>query len=140
MNEVQHPVIFFDGVCNLCSASVQFVIRYDPDKKFRFASLQSQFAADVLSRYGVNSAQLSSIVLLENGVIHTKSAAVFSIARHLKVPYKWIAFLRFIPFFISNKVYDFIAANRYRWFGKKTSCWLPTPQLKSLFLDQAENA
>lgn len=139
MNEVEHPVIFFDGVCNLCSASVQFVIRHDPERKFRFASLQSKFAADMLCSYGVNSTQLSSVVLLENGVIHSKSAAVFRIARHLKAPYKWIALLRFIPIFISNKVYDFIAANRYRWFGKKATCWLPAPELKSLFLDEAEN-
>lgn len=124
-------IILFDGVCNLCNGSVQFVIERDKQQHFRFAALQSKIGQEHQQKVG----KVDSILLVENGKIYQKSTAALRIARHLDG--FWGVFYIFIivPPFIRNAVYDYIARNRYKWFGKQDSCWMPTPDLKKLFLE-----
>lgn len=127
-------IILFDGVCNLCQASVQFVIKRDPHNKFKFASLQSAYGQQVLQHQGFSTDRLTSFILVENGKVYRRSTAALRVAKQL--PGAWPLLYAFIavPPFVRNAVYDFIAANRYRWFGKQESCMLPTPELKAKFM------
>lgn len=135
------PVVLFDGVCNFCDASVQFIIRNDPAGKFRFAPLQSAFAREILQKNGLNPEVFDSVLLVENGKVYQKSAAALRIARKLRRLWPVLYVFIIVPPFIRNAVYDFIARNRYRWFGKKDACMLPTPEIRSRFLAVAdENA
>jgi predicted DCC family thiol-disulfide oxidoreductase YuxK len=129
------PIILFDGVCNLCNGAVQFIIERDKKQHFRFASLQSKTGQEYQQKAGLASDKIDTILLVENGKIHQKSTAALRIARNLDG--LWAAMFIFIivPPFIRNAVYDFIARNRYKWFGKQDSCWMPTPDLKALFLE-----
>lgn len=127
------PVLLFDGVCNLCTGSVQFIIKRDPKRKFRFASLQSAFGQQALQQHQLNTETFDSLVLLEHGKIYQRSTAALHIARQLTGAWPLLYVLIIIPAFIRNAVYDFIARNRYKWFGKKEACWLPTPDLQALF-------
>lgn len=133
-NQVENPVIFFDGVCNLCNASVMFIIKRDRYKHFKFSSLQSDFAAKTLPESLTKRASLQSLVLLDNKIL-VKSTAALTIAK--KLSGLWPVFYVFvvIPPFIRHSVYDLIAKNRYRWFGKKDQCMIPTPELKERFID-----
>ncbi|WP_113664249.1 thiol-disulfide oxidoreductase DCC family protein [Pedobacter nanyangensis] len=128
-------VIFFDGVCNLCSGAVQFVIKRDHRHYFKFASLQSDFAKATLQHFHLKAAQGDSIVLLENGRLYEQSTAVLRIVK--KLPGFWPLLYGFVivPSFIRNAIYKWIARNRYQWFGQKKQCWVPTSALKSRFLD-----
>jgi predicted DCC family thiol-disulfide oxidoreductase YuxK len=126
-------IVFFDGVCNLCSSSVQFIIRHDRHNRFKFASLQSHLADSELKGKGLK--YLDSIVLEENDKVYTRSTAVLRIASKLSFPVNLLVIFLVIPAFIRNPVYQFVANNRYKWFGKKDICWVPTPELKSKFLD-----
>ncbi len=128
------PIVFFDGVCNLCSSAVQTIIKNDKKNHFLFASLQSDTAKQKLATFLNKNPQLDSIILLDNETIYTKSQAVLRIAKHLKFPLNLAYGFIIIPSFISNIVYSFIAKNRYKWFGKKEECWLPTPEIKAKFL------
>jgi predicted DCC family thiol-disulfide oxidoreductase YuxK len=127
-------IILFDGICNLCNSSVNFIIRNDKKEHFLFASLQSDAAKDILLQYQVKKIKFDSILLIENGKIFEKSKAAFQISRNLNGAYKLIYFFTIIPKFITDWVYDIIARNRYTWFGKKDSCMIPTEKLKSRFL------
>jgi predicted DCC family thiol-disulfide oxidoreductase YuxK len=128
------PVILFDGVCNLCDSSVQFVIKHDKDKVFSFASLQSESGQKLLEEYHLPKSEFNSFVLVENGKAYTKSSAALMVAKKLSGPVKLLYGLKIVPVFIRNTVYNLIAKNRYRWFGKKDSCMIPTPSLQSRFL------
>lgn len=131
----KHPIILFDGVCNLCNNSVQFVIERDKQRQFRFASLQSEIGQQYQAQAGLPKGELGTVLLVKNGKIYKKSSAALRIARQLDGLWSLLFVFIIIPPFIRNAVYDFIARNRYRWFGKQDSCWLPTPDLKVLFLD-----
>lgn len=131
--EPQQPIVLFDGVCNLCASSVQWIIRHDDAAVFRFASLQGAVGSTLRQEYNI-PADTDSVVLIEDGKYWVMSDAALRIARHCK-GWRWLFALRFVPSFLRNGVYRFIAANRYRWFGKKSECWLPTPELKARFLD-----
>lgn len=135
LSEINNPVIFFDGVCNLCNASVQFVIRHDKKKIFRFASLQSNMGRKMLEENNLATDQFSSFILYENKTIYYASTGALKCVRHLGFPWSWLYALIIVPRFLRDAVYSFIAKNRYRWFGKKEACWLPTPERRSLFLD-----
>jgi predicted DCC family thiol-disulfide oxidoreductase YuxK len=127
-------VILFDGVCNLCNQFVQFVIARDPRAKFSFASLQSEAAARLA--VGVGSADgRESIVLLENGRAFTQSTAALRIVVALGFPWTLAGALMIVPRPLRDWVYAVVARNRYRWFGKRQVCMVPTPDLKRRFLE-----
>lgn len=132
-----NPVILFDGVCNLCSSSVQFIIKHDPQRRFRYASLQSAYGQKVMQQFGLPAEELNSFILYQQGKIYTKSTGALMVAKQLNKLWPLLYGFIIIPPFIRNAVYSFIANNRYKWFGKKDACWLPTPELKKLFLDTA---
>ncbi|HRH51587.1 MAG TPA: thiol-disulfide oxidoreductase DCC family protein [Panacibacter sp.] len=135
LNELKNPVVLFDGVCNLCSTSVQFIIKHDPKKTFRYASLQSDFGQQVLKQFGLPADELNSFILLEEGKIYTKSSGALRVTKKLNKLWPVLYGFIIVPPFIRNAVYSWVAHNRYKWFGKKEACWLPTPELRKLFLD-----
>ncbi|WP_298223202.1 thiol-disulfide oxidoreductase DCC family protein [Flavobacterium sp.] len=129
-------IILFDGVCNLCEASVQFVIKHDTKDQFRFVSLQSELGQKILAHIGINAKNIDSVVLYEPGVAYYyKSNAALQIARHLGGFFHFGTLFKIIPTGLRNVLYDYVAANRYQWYGKKESCLLPTPELKAKFLE-----
>lgn len=129
-------LILFDGVCNLCNASVQYVIKHDKKNIFMFAALQSDVGQKVVKDFHIDTKKTDSILLYspEKGVYY-KSTAALKIAYHLGFPNSLMSVFLIVPVFIRNWVYDYIAKNRYKWFGKKESCMIPTPELKNKFLD-----
>lgn len=135
LSNIKQPVILFDGVCSLCNGAVQYVLKHDAQKQFQFASLQSNFGQQVLAKYNLSKTNFSSFILLENDKIYLKSTAALLVAKQLEGAASWLYFFRVIPTFIRDGVYNFIANNRYKWFGKQDACWLPTPALKARFLD-----
>lgn len=132
-----HPVILFDGVCNLCNASVNFVIDRDPDAVFRFGALQSVEGKKLLRDAGVNDTWLDSIVLIDHGHLYTASDAALRIASRMPFPWPAMRIFRIVPRKIRDAVYNWIARNRYRWFGKQDACRIPTPELKARFIAEA---
>jgi len=130
-----NPVIFFDGVCNLCNASVQFAIEHDRKNVFKFTALQGEYAKKILPQFSVDLNKIDSIVLVENKELYTKSTAALRIARRLSGLWPILYVFIIIPKFIRDWFYDFIAKNRYKWWGKQESCWVPTPDLQSKFYD-----
>ena len=130
---MNHPIVLFDGVCNLCHSSVQFIIRHDPAGHFHFAALQSDFAREQLKRFQV-AGHLDSIVLIEDGGLYTRSTAALRVARHLK-GWSWLYLFRWVPPFLRDGVYDLVARNRYRLFGRQHECMLPTPELRARFIN-----
>lgn len=130
-----HPrIIFFDGVCNLCTRSVQFILQHDPKGLYSFASLQSPIAAEILGKYKLNPTDLKSFILLEGEKIHTRSTAALRVASQLNGLWSWLYAFIIIPQPLRDLVYGLVAANRYRWFGKKESCWLPREEWAPRFL------
>jgi len=129
-----HPVVLFDGVCNLCAGSVKFLIERDPEGVFRFAPLQSAVAEQLLADHEIDPSALDSVVLVEDGEVYTKSDAVLRAARHLGGIYRLLPPFGVVPRRLRNAVYDFVAARRYGWFGKKDQCMMPTPDISSRFL------
>jgi predicted DCC family thiol-disulfide oxidoreductase YuxK len=127
------PVIFFDGLCNLCNGAVQFVIDRDKENSYRFSSLQSDYAAEKMILFNITTAQLDSIILLEDGKLYKRSTAALRVARKLNGLWPLLYGFIIVPRFIRDAVYNYIAKNRYKWFGKQESCWVPTPALKSRF-------
>ena len=130
-------LVLFDGVCNLCNSSIQFIIKHDRAAKFKFAPLQSPLAAQHLADLKVGNTPISSIIYIENDEVYQKSTAALKIAKHLDGAWPLLYAFIIVPKFIRDRVYDFIAKNRYKWFGKTEACWLPTPELKARFLDLA---
>jgi predicted DCC family thiol-disulfide oxidoreductase YuxK len=129
-----NQVILFDGVCNLCSGSVQFILKRDKEKKFMFASLQSNYGQALLKQLGLPTDTFNSFVLYEDGKIFTRSTAALKMFAQLK-GWGWVKIFWVVPKFIRDAVYNLVAKNRYRWFGKKEECWVPTSELKARFLD-----
>jgi predicted DCC family thiol-disulfide oxidoreductase YuxK len=135
MKADEHPIVLFDGVCNLCNNSVQFMIQRDPRARLRFTSLQSEAGQRLQAEHGIDSASLDSMLLVEGGRLYRESDAALRMARHLKGAWPLLGAFRIIPRPLRNLVYRWIARNRYRWFGKMEACWLPTPELRSRFLE-----
>ena len=132
--QLTHSIILFDGVCNLCNGAVNFVIKRDPRNVFKFTPLQEKQGVLLLKKHAVDSRKLDSIVLIENGNVYIKSSAALRIAKKLSGLWPLFFVLLIIPSFIRDGVYDFIAKNRYKWFGKKEQCMIPTPGLREKFL------
>ena len=129
-------LILFDGVCNLCNSSVQYVIKHDKKNKFLFAPLQSEVGESIIEDFNIDTERTDSILLYNPEVnsIKIKSSAAIGIAKHLGFPLNLMVIFYIVPNFIRNRVYDYIAKNRYKWYGKKEECMIPTPELKSKFL------
>ena len=130
----EHPVLLFDGVCNLCEWSVRFVIERDPEAKFRFAPLQSAVAEELLAACGYEGEQLDSVVLVDDGEWYAKSDAVIRATRYLGLPYSALRLSGVLPTRLRDRCYDFVAERRYRWFGKRDRCLMPTPERERRFL------
>jgi predicted DCC family thiol-disulfide oxidoreductase YuxK len=128
------PVILFDGICHLCNGAVRFVLRHDRQKRFVFAPLQSKAATTVLARYPDADSLPDSIVLADARGLHTRSDAAFGIARQLGFPWSWLAMGRLLPRPVRDGVYDWIARRRYRWFGRREACMVPTDEVRDRFL------
>ena len=131
---INYEIILFDGVCNFCNASINFVIDHDPEKHFKFAPLQSEIGQDILRKFNKNTEDFDSVILLKNNQLYQKSAAALQITKHLSGYWKYLSFFNILPSFFLNFFYDIIAKNRYRIFGKADSCRMPTPDLKERFL------
>jgi predicted DCC family thiol-disulfide oxidoreductase YuxK len=128
-------IILFDGVCNLCNTAVQYIIERDKNDVFRFVALQSEMGIKIQNHLGLNNTQLDSIILYEPGVAYfVKSQAAFQIAKNLTGPVKIFGLFSSISGKFTDVCYDYVAKNRYGWYGKKEQCWIPTPELKKKFL------
>ncbi len=134
MQNPTHPILLFDGVCNLCNASVQWVIERDTAGIFRFASLQSETGAFFLKKHNLPVGELNTVVLVEGDRAWTRSDVPLRIFKKLGGWWRLLLVFALVPRPLRNAVYDWIARNRYRWFGKKDECWLPTPELRQRFL------
>jgi predicted DCC family thiol-disulfide oxidoreductase YuxK len=129
-----HKIILFDGVCNLCNGAVVFIIKRDKKNVFKFAALQSEIGQELTSKFKIDTSKVDSIILIDGEKHYEKSTAALRIARELSGGYPLLYGFMVLPGFLRNAVYDYIARNRYKWFGKKESCMIPTPELKSRFL------
>ena len=133
---VDKKIILFDGVCNLCSSAVQLIIENDKKDIFRFVSLQSDLGQEITTYLGISSANLDSIILYQPGyAYYYKSQAVFEIAKELGGIYSISTIFSILPSSITDYVYDYIAKNRYKWYGKKEFCMIPTNDIKAKFLE-----
>jgi predicted DCC family thiol-disulfide oxidoreductase YuxK len=134
MKTDSHPIIFFDGVCNFCNYWVNFAIRRDRRKKLRFAPLQGETARSMLAEGGKKTAPYESVILIDEGKVYRNSSATLRIARHLDGGWKFFYAFIIIPSFIRDGVYKWIARNRYKWYGKKEACMVPSAEVKERFL------
>ena len=131
---MDHPVILFDGVCNFCDAMVNFVIKQDEKGVFRFAPLQSEAGQKLLQQYNLSTKDFDSFVLIDGGKVYKKSSASLKVMNRLPWIWKPAQIFWIIPAAFRNAIYDFVARNRYKWFGKKEQCMIPTPELRKRFL------
>jgi predicted DCC family thiol-disulfide oxidoreductase YuxK len=128
-------IILFDGVCNLCDSAVQYIIKHDNKDIFRFVALQSDSGKEICNYIGVDQTKIDSIILYNpNIAYYYKSSAIIEIAKELGGIYSLISIFKILPEKIRNYIYYYIAKNRYKWYGKKESCMIPTPELKAKFL------
>ena len=130
----EHPIILFDGVCNFCNGAINFVLKYDKKGVFRFAPLQSEAGQKLLQEYSLATKDFDSFVLIDSGKVYKKSAASLRVMNKLPWYWKEAQILRIIPTALRDAIYDFIAKNRYKWFGKKEACMVPTLEIRSRFL------
>lgn len=131
----QTNIVLFDGVCNLCSSAVQFIIKHDPNARYKFASLQSDLGQKFLDQFNLDSTELQTIILVNENSVLQRSDAALEIARHLSGGWPLFYIFKIVPKFFRDPVYNLISRNRYAWFGKKEVCWIPTAELKSRFID-----
>lgn len=134
MSTQNKKIILFDGVCNLCNGSVVFIIKRDKKDLFRFAAIQSDEGQELIQKHNIDTSKVDSILLIDGERYFSKSTAALKIARHLSSGYPLLFGFMILPRFFRNWVYDLIARNRYKWFGKKESCMIPTAELKAKFL------
>lgn len=128
------PVILFDGICNLCNNSVQFVIKRDPEGIFKYASLQSDFGQQLLKEFNLPADKFNSFILFQDHKIYTRSTGALKMLAQLK-GWKWASIFFIVPRFIRDGIYNFISKYRYSWFGKREECIIPTQELKARFID-----
>jgi predicted DCC family thiol-disulfide oxidoreductase YuxK len=128
-------VVLFDGVCNLCNNSVQFILKRDKKKKFLFGSLQGEAGQQLLKKFNLPTDNFHSFVLIEGERVYTQSTAALRMAKHLKRGWQLLYGFIILPKFLRDGIYKWIATNRYKWFGKRDTCRIPTPEEKVRFLD-----
>lgn len=133
-DKYEHKIILFDGVCNLCNAAVIFIIRRDKRDTFRFAALQSEVGETYIEKHQIDTSRTDSIILIDGDKHYEKSSAALKTARYLSGGYPVLYAFMLVPKPVRNWVYDYIAKHRYKWFGKKDSCMIPTPELQNKFL------
>lgn len=132
----KHDIILFDGVCNLCNSAVQFIIKRDKADRYRFAALQSDLGKELTAARNIDTQKIDSIILIEPGkAYYIKAPAALRIGKQFGGLWKLLGIFEWFPPVISNWFYDLVARNRYRWFGRKDECMIPTPELKERFLD-----
>ena len=129
---MQNPVILFDGVCNLCNGTVDFILKRDKLKKFRFVPLQSEAGELIKQHFGLPEMP-DSVALLHGGNMYMESEAAIKIARMLPFPWNLAGIFRVVPLRWRNCIYRWVARNRYRWFGKKSTCRIPSPYERKYF-------
>jgi predicted DCC family thiol-disulfide oxidoreductase YuxK len=130
----QQPVILFDGVCNFCNGAVNFVIKRDKTAQIQFAPLQSEKGRLFARQFGFNEEELKTFIFIEDNKFYTKSTAALKVCRYLGALWPLCYGLMIIPKFIRNVVYDLVAKNRYKWFGRRDTCMMPTPEVKARFI------
>lgn len=134
--KTEKKIILFDGVCNLCDNAIQYIIKKDKHNTFLFAALQSEIGKKLLKERHINTEEVDSIILIDPGVAYYfKSDAAIEITKEFGGLWKIFPVFKALPASFRNIVYDFIAKNRYKWYGKKQECMIPTPELKAKFLD-----
>jgi predicted DCC family thiol-disulfide oxidoreductase YuxK len=131
---MDRSIILFDGVCNFCNSAVNFIIKNDKKNRYSFAALQSDIGQRLLTQYNLPLDKLSTFILIEGGKAYSKSGAGLRIARHLSGLWPALYPLIIIPAFLRDILYNFIAKNRYRWFGRMNECMIPTPEIRARFL------
>jgi predicted DCC family thiol-disulfide oxidoreductase YuxK len=134
-NDVREPIVLFDGVCKFCNASVHFIIDHDRRERIHFATLQSSTGQGFLARFGLDTKQFNSLLLVEGQRWFIRSTAALRIARYLDPPWPILSVLLLVPTFLRDSAYDLLAVNRYRWFGQLDACRIPTPEVQRRFLD-----
>ncbi|HMZ46530.1 MAG TPA: thiol-disulfide oxidoreductase DCC family protein [Chitinophagaceae bacterium] len=134
MNNLPKTIIMFDGVCNYCNKMVNFCIKHDKKKKLHYTSLQSNTGMSLISYYNIPKS-IDSIILIDESKVYYYSDAALKIARHLNPPIRFIYIFKFIPTFLRDALYKWVAKNRYKWFGKKDTCMIPSKEVKHLFLE-----
>ena len=134
MVHTNNPIILFDGVCNFCNSAINFVLKQDRKGIFRFAPLQSEAGQKLLQEHNLSTKEFDSFVLIDNGKVYKKSAASLRVMNRLPWYWKEAQILRIVPTVFRDAIYDFIASNRYKWFGKKDQCMIPTREMRSKFL------
>ena len=133
--DTTHPILFFDGVCNLCNGAIQFILKNDRRGELRFASLQSDLAEELLPPFGINPRDLNSVVLYEYGTVYTRSSSVLRTLKLMGGPLSYLAVFGIIPRRIRDFFYNYVSHHRYNWFGKREECMLPRPEWKARFLE-----
>lgn len=128
------PVVLFDGICNLCNSSVRFILKHDTREQFLFSSLQSDASKKLLLHLNYKIRQMNSILLVENGEIHEKTDAVLKIASGLRFPWHLATVFRIVPRKLRDNIYDYVARNRYKWFGKKDRCTYSMRANENMFI------
>ena len=128
-------IIIFDGICNLCNATVLFLINRDKKNIFKFVSMQSDIAKQIFKEYNINFKNLDTIIFIEKNDFYIKSDAIIRIFKKLNYPWKVFYFLKFLPKFIRDRIYDIVANNRYNWFGRRNTCMIPSNETKSKFIE-----
>jgi predicted DCC family thiol-disulfide oxidoreductase YuxK len=133
----KNPLVLFDGVCNLCNGTVDFILKRDRKKQFRFVALQSETGEKIRKKLRFPQG-IDSVILIHNGKVFYESEAALEIARLLPAPWKWAVVFNMVPVGWRNAVYRWIARNRYRWFGKKTECRVPSNEERKFFPEEDE--
>ena len=134
-SDMNHPVLLFDGVCNVCNEYVQFILKRDSKGFFRFASLQSDAGKAILRKYNLPTDTIDTVVMIENQIAYTRSDVGIRMTRYMGGLWPLLYGLIIIPKAIRDAIYNWIAKNRYKWFGKKESCMIPNPKWRDRFLD-----
>ncbi|MBD1382583.1 thiol-disulfide oxidoreductase DCC family protein [Metabacillus arenae] len=135
MADTEKPIVLFDGVCQFCNGAVQFLINHDPKGNIRFAALQSNAGQDLLKKFNLPTNDLQTFILVSNKTYYTRSTAALKTLKYLDGFYKHLVFFLLIPKPLRDMIYKIIAKNRYKWFGMKDECMIPTPDIRKRFLD-----
>ncbi|MBT8206265.1 MAG: thiol-disulfide oxidoreductase DCC family protein [Eudoraea sp.] len=136
MTGKEHSIILFDGVCNLCNSAVQFIIKHDKKDRYRFSAIQSEQGKKLTSERNIDTKKIDSIILIEPGkAYYIKAPAALQIGKSFGGGWRALSIFEWVPPVISNWIYDLVARNRYRWFGRKEQCMIPTEELKAKFLE-----